>query len=819
MPIAARLCLTDCTPPPCALIHAAMSDERAPIRQHPSRRIRRWLAVPALIALAGTCAWYAASEAVGFIEARTGQQVRAALDDAGYHWAQATTDGLRVTLRGIAPSEAERLRAILITGDAMPPGRIIDRFTTARQQTGNIPPYTIELLLNTDETSLMGLVPADIDRKMLRRVLGRRDGAEITDLLTTADYPAPAGWAKAVEFGLDAALVAKQAKITIRPAEITFAAIAADAQEKARIEQQVLEARPDGVALSMDVRAPLPVIAPFSLQAELDADGLRLQSCAADNVESRDAILAALARVRAGADPDSDQAAGSRLDMDCPLGIGAPDAAWGDAAVLAIDALGRLGAGNLTLTDDMVDLDVPTGVAAADFDAATARLEADLPPPFRLHASRAEPRSIAIPIIEFSADRAEAGAPVRLDGRITNDQMRMAVETVARARLGAVDSALQSDEDTPGGWTVRVIAGVEALSMLTTGRVVVTPGLIQVEGVSGDPDTAGEMIAALSDRLGPGQRYAIRVDYDRRLDLSLGLPDGDECVARLNAVLDGADLRFAPGGAEFEGETEAILDQLRTAMQDCEEYRIEIGGHTDSQGSDEFNQQLSQKRAEAVRDAMGAAEIPVTHLVARGHGSAQPVATNETEAGREQNRRIEMQLIDPEPVTIPRPRRGALLTGLTGASETTAPEDQTQVPRNRIEPGTGAIADMPDRVADEAGLTKGDNAKPAATGAPAPDAAPGDDMPDKDAPPGDDRDESGDELPDQTASTGDTTTGDDAPNDSAADGSAPDDSAPDDSANDTDATRPEGFDETGGIEDGDNIPDAQGARPPSPPSD
>jgi len=70
--------------------------------------------------------------------------------------------------------------------------------------------------------------------------------------------------------------------------------------------------------------------------------------------------------------------------------------------------------------------------------------------------------------------------------------------------------------------------------------------------------------------------------------------------------------------------------------------RLEVEGHTDSVGSDDFNQQLSEKRAAAVRDYLVQQGIPINSVTARGFGKTMPVASNDTAAGRQQNRRVEM---------------------------------------------------------------------------------------------------------------------------------------------------------------------------------
>lgn len=626
-----------------------------PNKTRPPRRRRKLLTGVVTLALLGGAAagaWFGATAAADAIEARTRIDMRTALTTAGQDWAEAEADGLRVTLRGTAPSEVARLRAIAAAGTVVQSGRIHDQIEVAAPARQAPPDFQVELLANDAGISLVGLVPATTDRDGAMGTLRAAGAPQVSDLLAVADHPAGTDWAAAFQFGLRAASIAPRSKISIQPGAVAVAAIASDPREKARIETELQRARPAEVQLSTDIRAPLPVISPFTLRLVMDDEGAHFDACAADSEAARARILAA-----AGA--------AGVAQPGCALGIGAPSGDWSAAAAAGINALAQLGAGTLTLSDLSVALSVPDAVPEAAFDEQVGRLEAALPDAFTLTALREAPPQTSTTPVEFSASRPRDGGTTTLRGRITDDHMREAVESLARARFGVIDSALRLDEAAPGGWTVRVVGALEALSALEGGRVVVTPDLVQVEGVSGSPEASDEVAARLGARLGPGARYALRIAYDRRLDPVLGLPDGETCVARMNAVLDGAEIRFAPNQTTITGDIEATLEALAGAMQNCEDFRIEIGGHTDSQGSEGWNQQLSDGRARAVLRAMTEAGIPVANLTALGYGESQPIATNETEAGREQNRRIEMRLIAPEPVGAEAPVPGALVTGVT----------------------------------------------------------------------------------------------------------------------------------------------------------
>ena len=85
-----------------------------------------------------------------------------------------------------------------------------------------------------------------------------------------------------------------------------------------------------------------------------------------------------------------------------------------------------------------------------------------------------------------------------------------------------------------------------------------------------------------------------------------------------------------------------VLDAARSTLQACPDVRIRIDGHTDSVGSEVYNQGLSERRADAVRRYFVNQGVPSTRLGTQGYGESNPVASNDTEDGRARNRRVEL---------------------------------------------------------------------------------------------------------------------------------------------------------------------------------
>jgi len=111
-------------------------------------------------------------------------------------------------------------------------------------------------------------------------------------------------------------------------------------------------------------------------------------------------------------------------------------------------------------------------------------------------------------------------------------------------------------------------------------------------------------------------------------------------------VVTFSDVLFDVGRAELRPGALARVDQLAAVMREYPERNVLIEGFTDSTGSPATNQELSERRAMSVRQALVARGIDARRVVARGHADRYPVADNSSAAGRQQNRRVEAVLSD-----------------------------------------------------------------------------------------------------------------------------------------------------------------------------
>ena len=105
------------------------------------------------------------------------------------------------------------------------------------------------------------------------------------------------------------------------------------------------------------------------------------------------------------------------------------------------------------------------------------------------------------------------------------------------------------------------------------------------------------------------------------------------------------NVHFDTGKATLRPESFPALNDLVEVLRYKKQMVIEIAGHTDDVGDDAANQRLSQDRAEAVKKYLVSKGIAATRITARGYGESEPVAPNDSEAGRSQNRRTEVRII------------------------------------------------------------------------------------------------------------------------------------------------------------------------------
>lgn len=562
-----------------------------------------------------------------------------ALEAKNMDWVEVHAEGLNVFLTGVAPQESDRFIALSVAGTVVDAARVIDNMDVEASVALAPPTFSIEILRNDSGISLIGLVPEENNRKIILRRMTKIAGGEdkLSDFMEVAEHPIPEGWTQALSFALAALEDLTRAKVSVQSGRVSITAMADSPEEKVNLQTRVMDNAHPNLDVNLSISSPLPVITPFTLRAKLEEDAFQFDACSADTTDARDAIFEAAV------------AAGMTGDADCIIGLGVPTPRWSDAAGVAIAALKSLGGGSVTITDADISLISVPNMDPARFDRVVAETKRALPEVFTLHATLPVIEDGEAQIPEFSATLSPEGL-VQLRGKLGTDLSRTTIRSYAQARFGSdsIYDATRVAEALPSGWANRVMAGLDALSELHNGAMTVTPDVIELRGQTGRQDAGTRISQVLVTKLGDTEQFALDVAYNEALNPLANIPTPEECLADIQATQSDSKILFESGSGTLDKSAGPILDQIAEILKACGGIRLQIQGHTDSQGRESMNQGLSQNRAQSVLAALRERRVLTGNFEAVGFGETQPIADNETAEGREANRRIEFVILEKE---------------------------------------------------------------------------------------------------------------------------------------------------------------------------
>ena len=227
---------------------------------------------------------------------------------------------------------------------------------------------------------------------------------------------------------------------------------------------------------------------------------------------------------------------------------------------------------------------------------------------------------------------------------VTNDKDRCP-GTVARVKVDAQGCELDADGDG-------VVDRLDKCSDTPAGRKVNAEGCELDSDNDGIVDALDKCPASPAGSKVDAQGCELDSDSDGFVDALDQCPDtpaGDKvdnkgCTLLNTIVLSGVN--FDDQSAVLHDDASAILDDAVAIFKRYPALKVEVGGHTDSGSSDAHNQQLSERRAEAVMKYFLGKGVAAEQLTAKGYGESRPVADNGTAEGRAQNRRVELRVLN-----------------------------------------------------------------------------------------------------------------------------------------------------------------------------
>ncbi len=563
-------------------------------------------------------------------EARYAAQVEATLRAGGFGWARGEVDGLTVRLTGAAPSTAAHDQALTVVAAVSPLLHVTDVVTAVPKVAPTTIPPQIDILKGETGLILSGVAPN-------AETLATFGGDQT--LVATGSGAFGPDWTATAPLLDDIARTLVHVRISLRQDIGVIDGLAPDQASREAMLANIDQLGALGWKVTAAIDAPPPALTDFSLTASTSPDGT-VVTCAAANAADAQRI---------------EHTASTALStkVKCAIGVGAPSETWADAAVGGLEALAGLPAGDITLSGLTLILTATAPTPPASVTAAAERLRGALPTGYRLAVDNrtlddAPPPPVAA--FALTIDWPGGGSNLTLKTKQGGEGLSRAQASLgayARALFPGADISFAAETGAPPplDWRRTARIGLEALSLLDRGALTMTDSALRLSGAASNP----AQIRDAHDRLttaGPTWRAATSITHNpARIAAAQPLP-ADRCAAAVASALANAPLSFQPASTTLTSTGKATIGAIAALLTRCPDARFEIGGHTDSQGSETSNFALSRNRAEAVLSALIAAKAPPGRLIATGYGETRPIADNATPVGRALNRRIEFTLLE-----------------------------------------------------------------------------------------------------------------------------------------------------------------------------
>jgi outer membrane protein OmpA-like peptidoglycan-associated protein len=268
-----------------------------------------------------------------------------------------------------------------------------------------------------------------------------------------------------------------------------------------------------------------------------------------------------------------------------------------------------------------------------------------------LHAEEAYRQKQNKPAIEAAAkeatETAEEARLMAVKQKAEDEAQAAAAAREAKARADAdAESKRRAEAETARAEAEKAKAEAEqakaeALKMKLEAEKATAEAVAQQQALAAETDKAHQA-AAQSESLrqqAENEKQELRARLLQQLNSILATRDSARGL-----VANMSDVLFRSGSFELLPGARERLAKVSGIVLAYPSLHVAVEGHTDSVGSDDYNQQLSEHRAQAVRDYFVQQGINSTSVEAHGYGKTEPIATNDTAEGRQQNRRVELVL-------------------------------------------------------------------------------------------------------------------------------------------------------------------------------
>lgn len=572
-----------------------------------------WIGLPLLAVLLAL----AATQNSETIEKDIAERARAALsqDPKALDNPQVAVAGRDVTVSGLVLSKDSAAK-LLGKVEQQPGVRALSDATTAPPLAK---PFALVLERKGKKLSLSGNAPVTGERDKIRAAAAGK-GLETNDLTSYA-AGAPKNFEALANYGLSVLAELEDGKITISDAALSIkgAAKTSDVYDRTLA---ALAAPPAGAVLRTIELTPPPV-SPYVWSAAKTGDAVTIAGFAPSD-EVRGFIAARAAAIGA-----------AEIDDRTRIASGAPAGDFAAAASAALAELSKLSQGKVALADGKLSIE---GAGKQNVTAALveASARAALPSGFAVGGVNVKAGVFSPYLFEARKD----GATLTLSGYAPDaDARAKIVERAKRGFDGKIVDRIVIAQGAPQGFSGAATASLRALARLSSGGVALSDRALTVEGAAFHAKAPADIQSQLAADLPVGFSSAARIGVEQNKQTI----EASKLYERL-AETAAKGISFGADNSSVDADSRPVLDALAAVLLRSPDAAVEIAGHVAGAGAADQEETVSKSRAQIVLDYLVRAGVDPTRLTAVGYGSSRPVAANDSEDGRAQNRRIEFTI-------------------------------------------------------------------------------------------------------------------------------------------------------------------------------